>query len=431
MKRALLFLISILLIPEFSDFSQPTLAQWQKQTSGTTEHLNDVDVLNQTTAVVIGNKGTILKTTDSGLNWIQKNSNTTNNLNAVSFRNEENGIVVGNEVLCRTTDGGESWSATTFSDNFISVAYRNQYSTGLPIIIGGDNGKIVYSNNDGSSWSDTLFFPGWPVIAVGFNYYSPSLLYPIAYAANTGWTTVNYSFPSSEWNLYENPVTPVWDILTGGEFYDLSQYLVGAYGNPGPIPVLLRRTDSDTTWEYMFAFVSGPYVPEDITSINEILFVCGSTGRIFNSKDGGDSWIEQFTGTAEDLLAISFWNNSIGYSVGNNGTILFTSNGGVSDVDEEEEKPVGYYLTQNYPNPFNPTTNIEFRIVEFGFVSLKVFDVLGNEVATLVNEEKPAGEYKVEFEVGANRQFVLTSGVYFYQLTTENYIETKKMILAK
>ncbi len=87
---------------------------------------------------------------------------------------------------------------------------------------------------------------------------------------------------------------------------------------------------------------------------------------------------------------------------------------------------VGFELYQNYPNPFNPATKIEFRIAEFGFVSLKVYDNLGNEVSTLVNEYKPSGVYEVSFD-GTG----LASGIYFYQLSTSSFIQTKKMILLK
>jgi len=92
--------------------------------------------------------------------------------------------------------------------------------------------------------------------------------------------------------------------------------------------------------------------------------------------------------------------------------------------------PNEFVLEQNYPNPFNPTTNIKFRIADFGSVSLKVYDVLGNEVAILVNEEKPAGIYEVEFLSAMNSR-QLASGIYYYQLRAKNFIETKKMVLMK
>jgi hypothetical protein len=88
--------------------------------------------------------------------------------------------------------------------------------------------------------------------------------------------------------------------------------------------------------------------------------------------------------------------------------------------------PTDYVLNQNYPNPFNPSTTIRFAIPQAEFVALKVFDVLGNEVANLVNEELAAGSYKVQFDASS-----LTSGIYFYQITTSSYSDTKKMNLIK
>jgi hypothetical protein len=108
-----------------------------------------------------------------------------------------------------------------------------------------------------------------------------------------------------------------------------------------------------------------------------------------------------------------------------------------SDVDGEVvQVPTRFALEQNYPNPFNPTTNIEFRIAKVSatggsasggeLVTLKIFDVLGREVATLVNEERRAGIYRVTWD--ASR---LPSGVYFYRIRAGDYVETKKMVFAK
>ena len=88
--------------------------------------------------------------------------------------------------------------------------------------------------------------------------------------------------------------------------------------------------------------------------------------------------------------------------------------------------PTEYILYQNFPNPFNPTTTIKYQIPEMSFVSLKVYDVLGNEIVTLINEEKPIGSYEVEFDGRG-----LSSGIYFYKLQAGSFVETKKMILLK
>jgi len=98
------------------------------------------------------------------------------------------------------------------------------------------------------------------------------------------------------------------------------------------------------------------------------------------------------------------------------------------DLEETVEisSPIGFELTQNYPNPFNPTTTIGFSIPQKGLVTLKVFDVLGNEIRTLIIEEKDSGYYQVEFNSDG-----LSSGIYFYQLEAGSFIETKKMVLMK
>ena len=85
-----------------------------------------------------------------------------------------------------------------------------------------------------------------------------------------------------------------------------------------------------------------------------------------------------------------------------------------------------FKLSQNYPNPFNPSTKIKYRISKLSFVTLKVYDVLGNEVTTLINKEKSAGSYEVEFSATN-----LPSGVYFYQLKSNSFFQTKKMLLIK
>ena len=92
----------------------------------------------------------------------------------------------------------------------------------------------------------------------------------------------------------------------------------------------------------------------------------------------------------------------------------------------ENFHPEKFYLSQNYPNPFNPSTTIGYTLQEMRFITLKVYDILGREIATLVNEEKPAGYHEVEFNATN-----LTSGVYFYKLISENNTQTKKMILLR
>ena len=158
-------------------------------------------------------------------------------------------------------------------------------------------------------------------------------------------------------------------------------------------------------------------------------------GRFRKTTDGGVTWITQSAGSYL-LNDITFTDINNGWVVGDDGIILHTTNGGVSFVEEEQinEIPTEFLLSQNYPNPFNPTTNIQYAVSSRQFVTLKVYDKLGREVATLVSEEKPAGEYEVVFDGS-----LLTSGVYLYRLTAgdpstssgQKFCETKKLVLLK
>ena len=88
--------------------------------------------------------------------------------------------------------------------------------------------------------------------------------------------------------------------------------------------------------------------------------------------------------------------------------------------------PAEFALLQNYPNPFNPTTNIRFDIPTASNITLKVYDIIGNEIATLVNEFKNPGKYLIQFDASK-----LSSGVYFYRIQADNFINTKKLLLLK
>ena len=117
-----------------------------------------------------------------------------------------------------------------------------------------------------------------------------------------------------------------------------------------------------------------------------------------------------------------------GWVVADYGTILKTTNGGnpTGIFSMANAIPQSYGLHQNYPNPFNPSTKIKFELPKLSNAKLVIYDVLGREVATLVNEQLKPGSYEVEWD-GSN----YASCIYFYQLVIEGFVETKRMILIK
>ena len=114
--------------------------------------------------------------------------------------------------------------------------------------------------------------------------------------------------------------------------------------------------------------------------------------------------------------------------MGSEGIILKTTSGGeiLTNVDYDSDIPEYFSLYQNYPNPFNPTTTIKYQLGNDGFVNLKVFNALGEEVAELVNQYQKAGSYDLTFNA-----VNLPSGMYVYKLTSGSHVESKKMIMMK
>ncbi len=147
------------------------------------------------------------------------------------------------------------------------------------------------------------------------------------------------------------------------------------------------------------------------------------------------TWYDYFTGTQINVtdVAASMPLNPGEFHIYTTAKLPVPEQGIVSGIENSDlTTPGDFYLGQNFPNPFNPSTTISYSIPENSFVTLKVFDLLGREVAVLVNQEKPAGKYSVVF----NSQNILngkniSSGVYLYKLQAGNFISSKKLILMK
>jgi hypothetical protein len=153
----------------------------------------------------------------------------------------------------------------------------------------------------------------------------------------------------------------------------------------------------------------------------------GTNNGFFLSTNNGQNWISVnggFTDTTIQKLAVS---NSHVFAVTNNNTIWRRSISEITEIKKDKSvTPADFALRQNYPNPFNPTTSISFSISKSSFVKLKIFDALGREIATLVNEELPAGTYSRQWNASG-----FSSGVYFYRLQAGDYTATKKLSLLK
>jgi hypothetical protein len=247
------------------------------------------------------------------------------------------------------------------------------------------------------------------------------------------------------------------DLLTGGWWQPVRIYLnnSGAFNsNPEYTStsssvvevIVMGDVDKDAVQNVQEVFISDstkklfylPHTPlqdikrvivnSDTLQIDEYCYDLENGWVMLGSQPDSGATILVESSVSWDIdMGITNWDQS-------KGNYLFFNTSDPVFVNTEENLPNGFVLCQNYPNPFNPSTKIRFvvpSVIPSGtkqshLVTLKVYDVLGNEIATLVNEVKSAGEYEVEFNASS-----LTSGVYFYQLKAGEFIQTKKMILLK
>ncbi|UCB52257.1 MAG: T9SS type A sorting domain-containing protein, partial [Candidatus Zixiibacteriota bacterium] len=165
----------------------------------------------------------------------------------------------------------------------------------------------------------------------------------------------------------------------------------------------------------------------------------GQHGTILQTFDGGDNWNPQSSGTSNILRGVYFTDASTGWVVGDNGTILHTTTGGFSSVGQDFDEPAGspksFSLSQNHPNPFNPETIIRYDLARPGRVTLKVYNLLGQEVGALADEFQGSGAHSAVWDGKGKDGKPLASGVYFYRLVVEKDAvrasETRKMLLLK
>jgi hypothetical protein len=147
---------------------------------------------------------------------------------------------------------------------------------------------------------------------------------------------------------------------------------------------------------------------------------------VYRSTNNGNSWAAVNSGLTDLIIdAIAFDSDGYIYAGSPIGG-AYRSTQPITDIRNEAEIPQGFVLNQNYPNPFNPSTSLEFRVATFGFVTLKIYDLLGREISTLVSEELQPGSYKKSWDAGS-----VASGVYYCRLQTGNETQMRKLLLSR
>jgi photosystem II stability/assembly factor-like uncharacterized protein len=450
MKKSSL-LLSVLLIMSASVITFGQLG-WVEQTNplgyGDTSMIGKVHFVSPVEGWISCGNGGLLHTTNSGVTWDFVNpfpNDTVGRMSdpavSMSWVGNTHGWVIGGingediphgSIIFYTTNGGVNWQKKVVSNTDGEVGFQIQF-------VDVNNGWLLNYNfltqaatflkttDGGNNWV--------PFNGAGIFYFLD---------ANNGYA-YNGSGPlgseppfrilrttngGTDWTEQLSDNTP--GEFSAIRFADLNHgWVVGRNGK------VLKTTNGGTNWNWVTNSGIDPqsscktvfaldqnhvWIP---SKANDPL----QTPYVQYTSNGGASWSTQMTpfGSVQGgnaIFSICFVDAQTGWLTADYGRIArFT---GSTDIDGDINSVNEFKLEQNYPNPFNPNTVISYQLPVNSNVTLKVYDVLGNEVATLVNEEKPAGRYEVDFTASS-----LTSGVYFYKLAAGNYLVTKKMILMK
>jgi ligand-binding sensor domain-containing protein len=294
--------------------------------------------------------------------------------------------------------------------------------SGTNLFAGTVDKGVFLSTNNGTSWTAVnsgLTIPYVLSLAVsGTNLFagigrasiSGEVLGGVFLSTNNG----------SSWTEADSGLMKPYEVLCLA--VSCTNLFAGTEGGDG----VFLSTNNGTSWS---AVNSG------LTRISVVSFAvsgtnlfAGTDGGVFLSTNNGTSWSTVDSGlTNTNVLSLAVNGTNLFVGTWGNGVWVRPLSEMVTAVENNHNNiPNHFELKQNYPNPFNPSTTLSFVIGHSSFVDLKVYDVLGREVATLVNEEKPAGNYQVKFNA-AN----LPSGIYIYKLQAGSLTETKKMILLK
>ena len=431
-----IILLTLLL---FTTYQKIDLAQgyWERIDSPTDNYLRSVHFVDSLYGWAVGDSGIIIHSSDAGANWAIQNSETENNIYDVFFLNRNLGWASSWKVLAapfgtellRTTDGGQNWISPTHPEYQI-FSQCVLFLDSLNGWMGGNPQPIVRTTDGGLTWRepviDTSNFANLPVYDIQF--------YDSAYGYASGgvidccgimwWTTDGGDY----WYVLDTPYVapePIYQIY----LYD-SLNVLGVGGDFESIGLgvgMIRSSNGGVSWGFEYIGISGVAWDIDFRTAYEAWSPLGGQEKLIYSLDSGFTWNAIPTPENTIIYDIIFPDSLHGFAVGRDGAILKYKPSVVNSIDNNENYvQKEFNLQQNYPNPFNPSTKISYSIPEDGFVKLNVYNLLGEEIALLVNEQKVAGSYELEFNAEN-----LSSGIYIYSLSTSSYKSSRKMIVIR
>jgi photosystem II stability/assembly factor-like uncharacterized protein len=442
MKIIYIILVFIISSIQFTILSQPQF--WNEQTSGVTVQLTSVSP-NNTDVWVCGYSGTVLRTTNAGTNWLNVSGggipNTVSLINIWGV-DANTALVAGYQGtdtwVWRTSNAGVNWvQVFTQPNGFINgMVFRRTlqnvgFMQGDPV---GGRWSLWKTSNGGINWDSTgRYLPqsgsdaGWnnSVYSSNMSAYTFNIDSLIWFGTNNSRIYFSSNF-GQNWIIQSTaPEVNSYAIGFGG-YFTTSDGLTGG-------TTLMKTSNGGSNWVSQSAPGTGNFggfvlfpVPVNSDLAAGYSWYVRNDGNIYRSF-AGMNWSVEYTAPAGNYRHMAVGRNTSAiWAVRSNGGIT-KCNCYVSAIEpNSEEIPETYALKQNYPNPFNPVTKIRFHIPETGYVKLTVFDALGQETETLLNEQLQRGVYNVDWNA-----YIYPSGIYFYKIESNSFSETKKMVLIK
>ena len=409
-------------------------AQWQKTNLPSSSKVNTLAICDS--SIYAGTEGDgIFVSTDNGENWVSINNGLQNKVVHSIFVNGKT-IFAGTEGgASYSTNNGLNWSTINsgLAGKGVWSFAINNFMPGNSIIFAGTWSGIYTSTNNGTSWNRSLSNTNMPVhsIVVNNNY---------IFAATMGGGVFKSSGNGFGWQDFS--------IIILDEYFQTPVAIIPVYSLAAIGSYIFASAGDGTGSFYRAAFTDTLFNPAGSTSSRNkpnlcfanrdaVLFTGNLNGEIFFTDNYGTHWNHIFPSLTNEIIYSLVLNNLFIFAGTENGIWRLPYPDPATKIDNFKSVPTGFSLEQNYPNPFNPSTIIKYSVPFYPSplqgegprvrsVTLKVYDLLGREIATLVNEEKSPGNYIVKFN-GNN----FSSGLYFYTLRAGEFIQTKKMLLIK
>ncbi|MCF8242349.1 MAG: T9SS type A sorting domain-containing protein [Melioribacteraceae bacterium] len=365
---------------------------WETQESGVTVDLEDVFFWDMSNGWVVGDSGTILHSSDMGENWTIQNAPVDTYLHTVQFISAERGFVHGNQATyLSTVDGGKTWvgqSGDTTTSNFNSFFWLDEYRGASC----HDEYEVAYTIDGGAIWGNAVV----SLVPYDICGYRDTISDP-------------YCPKDLYWVVGERGMT------TGIKIFECNILIWGSFSGITSDTLNLKAI----TLENKDAFR---------------LWSVGELGWIIFSEDSGKTWMTSQSSTNKDLYEISFPAEGYGWAVGDSGIILYYRDPPDGIKDEKQLvnfSPAMFELLSPYPNPFNNSTVIDYKLSKPAKVLLKLYDVTGQPVVTLVDTWQKGGEYRTQWQGMDFKGLEVTSGIYIIRLQVDGFQEIKKVAFLK